>query len=85
MAFIDDKMELIAEDFVQGIITDVTKGIDGFGYDPVFYVPEMNKTYAEMSMKEKNQISHRGKALMKMQKLLSERLPKIFHQMEDLA
>ena len=85
MAFIDDKMELIAEDFVQGIITDVTKGIDGFGYDPVFYVQEMNKTYAEMSMKEKNQISHRGKALMKMQKLLSERLPKIFHQMEDLA
>ena len=85
MAFVDDEMELIAEDCVEGIITDVTKGVDGFGYDPVFYVPEMNKTYAEMSMKEKNQISHRGKALMKMQKLLSERLPKIFHQMEDLA
>ena len=84
MAFVDDEMELIAEDFVEGIITDVTKGVDGFGYDPVFYVPEMNKTYAEMSIKEKNQISHRGKALMKMQKLLQERLPKIFHQMEDL-
>jgi len=84
MAFIDDEMELIAEDCVEGIITDVTKGVDGFGYDPVFYVPEMNKTYAEMSIKEKNQISHRGKALMKMQKLLQERLPKIFHQMEDL-
>ena len=79
MAFVDDEMELIAEDFVEGIITDVTKGVDGFGYDPVFYVPEMNKTYAEMSIKEKNQISHRGKALMKMQKLLQERLPKIFH------
>jgi len=84
MAFVDGEMELIAEDFVEGIITDVTKGVDGFGYDPVFYVPEMNKTYAEMSIKEKNQISHRGKALMKMQKLLQERLPKIFHQMEDL-
>ena len=84
MAFVDDEMELIAEDFVEGIITDVTKGVDGFGYDPVFYVPEINKTYAEMSIKEKNQISHRGKALMKMQKLLQERLPKIFHQMEDL-
>ena len=84
MAFVDDEMELIAEDFVEGIITDVTKGVDGFGYDPVFYVPEMNKTYAEMSMKEKNQISHRGKALVKMRKLLQERLPKIFHQMEDL-
>ena len=85
MAFVEDEMELIAEDFVKGIITDVTKGVDGFGYDPVFYVLEMNKTYAEMSMKEKNQISHRGKALMKMQKLLQGRLPKIFHQMEDLA
>ena len=85
MAFVEDEMELIAEDYVQGIITNVTKGIDGFGYDPVFYIPEMNKTYAEMSMKEKNQISHRGKALMKMQKLLQGRLPKIFHQMEDLA
>lgn len=84
MAFIDDKMELIAEDCVEGIITDVTKGVDGFGYDPVFYVPEMNKTYAEMSIKEKNLISHRGKALVKMQKLLQERLPKTFHQMEDL-
>ena len=84
MAFIDDKMELIVEGCVEGIITDVTKGVDGFGYDPVFYVPEMNKTYAEMSIKEKNQISHRGKALMKMQTLLQERLPKTFNQMEDL-
>jgi len=84
MAFVGYEMELIAEDYVKGIITNVTKGIDGFGYDPVFYVPEMNKTYAEMSMKEKNQISHRGKALMKMQTLLQERLPKTFHQMEDL-
>ena len=84
MAFVEGEMELIVEDCVKGIITNVMKGIDGFGYDPVFYVPEMNKTYAEMSMKEKNQISHRGKALMKMQKLLQERLYKIFHQMEDL-
>ena len=84
MAFVEGEMELIVEDCVKGIITNVMKGIDGFGYDPVFYVPEMNKTYAEMSMKEKNQISHRGKALMKMQKLLQERLYKIFHKMEDL-
>tara|TARA_Y100000590_G_C15336840_1_gene869901 strand:- start:21 stop:647 length:627 start_codon:yes stop_codon:yes gene_type:complete len=84
MAFVEGEMELIVEDCVKGIITNVMKGIDGFGYDPVFYVPEMNKTYAEMSMKEKNQISHRGKALMKMQTLLQERLPKTFNQMEDL-
>ena len=85
MAFIDDKMELIVEGCVEGIITDVTKGVDGFGYDPVFYVPEMNKTYAEMSMKEKNQISHRGKALRKLQKLLESCLSKNFHKMEELA
>ena len=85
IAYVDDKMELTTEDFVQGKITNVMKGIDGFGYDPVFYVPEMNKTYAEMSTKEKNQISHRGKAVKKMQKLLQIHLPKTFQQMEDIA
>jgi len=85
IAYVDDKMELTTEDFVQGNITDVMKGIDGFGYDPVFYVPEMNKTYAEMSMKEKNQISHRGKAVKKMQKLLQFHFSKTFQQMEDIA
>ena len=85
IAYVDDKMELTTEDFVQGKITNMMKGIDGFGYDPVFYVPEMNKTYAEMSTKEKNQISHRGKAVKKMQKLLQIHLPKTFQQMEDIA
>ena len=65
MAFVNSKMELISEGFVKGVILDVMKGIDGFGYDPVFYVPEMKKTYAEMNINEKNQISHRGKALKK--------------------
>ena len=59
-------MELATEGIVEGIITDITKGIDGFGYDPIFYVLSMKKTYAEMSMKEKNHISHRGKALKNM-------------------
>ena len=61
------------------------KGIDGFGYDPVFYIPKMNKTYAEMTMEEKNLISHRGKAIIKMQKLLQSNLPQIFHYMEDIS
>jgi XTP/dITP diphosphohydrolase len=85
IAYVDDKMELTTEDIVQGNITDVMKGIEGFGYDPVFYIPEMNKTYAEMSMKEKNQISHRGKAVKKMQKLLQFHLPKTFQQVGDIA
>ena len=55
IAYVDDNMELVTEGTVQGLITDKRKGIDGFGYDPVFYVPNMKKTYAEMSMDEKNQ------------------------------
>ena len=85
IAYIDDKLELTTEGFVKGIITNVTKGIDGFGYDPVFYVPSIKKTYAEMSMDEKNKISHRGIAIRNMQKLLKSHLPKKIHNMEDLA
>ena len=85
IAYIDDNLELTTEGFVKGIITNVTKGIDGFGYDPVFYMPSIKKTYAEMSMDEKNQISHRGIAIRNMQKLLYSHLPKKFHNMEDLA
>ncbi len=85
IAYVDDNMELTSEGIVEGLITDVAKGIDGFGYDPVFYVPEMNKTYAEMSMNEKNQISHRAKAGENMQILLKAHLPQLFHKMEDIA
>ena len=85
IAYVDDNMELATEGVVEGIITDVMKGIGGFGYDPVFYVETMKKTYAEMSMNEKNQISHRGKAMKNMQQLLQSHVPQIFHQMEDIA
>jgi XTP/dITP diphosphohydrolase len=46
----------------------------GFGYDPVFYYPPLNKTFAEMSLEEKNAISHRGKALTRAKELLRRRL-----------
>ena len=85
IAYVDENMELTTEGVVEGVIIDVTKGIDGFGYDPVFYMPGMKKTYAEMSMNEKNQISHRGKAMKNMQILLQSRLPDIFQQMKDIA
>ena len=85
IAYVDENMELTTEGVVEGIIIDVMKGIDGFGYDPVFYMPGMKKTYAEMSMNEKNQISHRGKAVKNMKILLQSRLPQIFQQMEDIA
>lgn len=47
---------------VRGIITFEERGKNGFGYDPVFWVPNMNKTFAQLSLKEKNKISHRARA-----------------------
>ena len=58
------------EGIVKGEIIREKKGSSGFGYDPVFYLPELEKTYAELAPEEKNAISHRGNAL----KILKEEL-----------
>ena len=50
MAFVSEKMELFSEGSVKGLITKEPKGIGGFGYDPVFYIPEMIKTFSEMTI-----------------------------------
>jgi XTP/dITP diphosphohydrolase len=50
----------------EGLITDEPKGNFGFGYDPVFYYPPLDKTFAQMSREEKNRVSHRGKAMTKL-------------------
>lgn len=55
--------ELTGEGTCSGIIRDFYQGTGGFGYDPLFYLPEFHKTMAELSMEEKNKISHRGRAL----------------------
>jgi XTP/dITP diphosphohydrolase len=47
----------------EGIITEEAKGANGFGYDPVFFYPPLGKTFAELTLKEKGRVSHRGKAL----------------------
>jgi len=47
----------------EGEITDEMKGDRGFGYDPVFYYPPLKKTFAQMSIEEKNRVSHRGRAM----------------------
>ena len=46
-----------------GLIIDEKRGDNGFGYDPVFYIDSLSKTFAELEMEEKNKLSHRGKAL----------------------
>lgn len=54
----------------EGIVAHEMKGTEGFGYDPFFYMPEYGCTTAEMTRAQKNQISHRGKALTAMKELL---------------
>ena len=70
MVYIDKDTELIADGVVKGQIADASKGVGGFGYDPVFYIPEKEKTFAEMTIQEKNQISHRGIALRNLKGIL---------------
>lgn len=55
---------------VNGVIAESMQGVNGFGYDPVFFYPPAQKTYAQMTPDEKNQISHRGRALAKFKEWL---------------
>lgn len=70
ISFVDGSRELFSEGIVEGIITLDTKGEDGFGYDPIFQPVGQDLTFAEMTQNEKNKISHRGRALIEMRKLL---------------
>lgn len=54
----------------QGIIIDKPRGTNGFGYDPIFYLPELGKTMAELTISEKNKISHRARAAEQAKELL---------------
>lgn len=66
-----DGREAIVEGSCQGRIGLKEVGRRGFGYDPLFYLPQYGKTMAELSIEEKNRISHRGKALRKLRKILT--------------
>jgi len=65
-----DGREFVERGVVEGLIGYEQRGENGFGYDPIFYLPEYGKTSAELSPDEKNKISHRGKALSAMKKLI---------------
>ena len=71
-AVLPDGTELVAEGCMEGTIAHEPFGQGGFGYDPIFFLPEYGKTSAEISMEEKNRISHRGKALRAMCQLFRE-------------
>ncbi len=61
-----DGRELIVRGETVGLIIDEARGAGGFGYDPYFYYPPLQKTFSELSPEEKNAISHRGKAVEKL-------------------
>ena len=63
---------LIYEGTCEGVIAGTPKGDQGFGYDPLFYYPQLQKTFAQMSGAEKNSISHRGKAMAELRGELSK-------------
>ncbi|GCE12314.1 XTP/dITP diphosphatase [Tengunoibacter tsumagoiensis] len=57
---------------IEGLIADAPRGTNGFGYDPIFLVPELGQTTAELSPEQKNQISHRGRAAQSARILLQD-------------
>ena len=69
-AVLPDGRELTTRGVIEGCIGYEEKGQNGFGYDPIFYVPEFGKTTAELTEEEKNMVSHRGRAL----KIMKEEL-----------
>ncbi len=70
VALIDSDTELWTEGIIEGLITREQRGAGGFGYDPIFEAADTGKTFSEMSAAQKNEISHRARALQKMRKKL---------------
>ena len=68
----DDPRPVIAEGFWRGEIAPAPRGANGFGYDPLFHLPALGKTAAELDPAQKNRLSHRGQALQKLIGLLNE-------------
>ncbi len=71
MVLTDGKDTERVDGICNGIIVNERRGTKGFGYDPIFWVPGYEKTFAEMSIEEKNAISHRGRALAKIHDMIA--------------
>ena len=70
-----DPQPIIAEGIWRGVVVREPMGEDGFGYDPLFYDEQLQKTAAQMSMEEKNAVSHRGQSLRRLVAALEHALP----------
>ncbi|TWI78032.1 XTP/dITP diphosphohydrolase [Treponema putidum] len=66
------------QEICEGTISEAPSGAGGFGYDPIFFVEKLGKTFAELTSEEKNSISHRGKALVSISKLIEPLKTSIF-------
>ncbi len=74
LALINDGSEDITEGICPGILGETPRGINGFGYDPIFIPDGFNKTYAELTAEEKNLISHRARSFAKMIEVMKTKL-----------
>lgn len=68
---LDPHRLLLVQEAVSGEITDQVRGSAGFGYDPIFLLPHLGRTMAELSGEEKDRVSHRGRALRRARRLLA--------------
>jgi len=69
-----EKVLIRTEGKIEGVIAEEKIGTGGFGYDPIFFVPTLGKTIAQITPEEKNKISHRGNAINKLKEMLTELL-----------
>jgi XTP/dITP diphosphohydrolase len=67
---VHDPLPIVCQGILEGVITTAAQGQRGFGYDPIFFIPEQNCTAAELTPEIKNQISHRAKAMQQLKTLL---------------
>lgn len=90
--FIDTKTELSSEGVVEGYITNEPRGSEGFGYDSIFYLPDLGKTYGELTGEEKNRVSHRNRAMTNLIQYINTEVfsdfklskePSIFYKIHD--
>jgi len=73
LALIGNGMEDVTEGICPGVLGEVPRGTNGFGYDPIFIPDGFTKTYAELTAKEKNLISHRARSFAKMKEILKSK------------
>jgi len=69
-----DKILAETQGRLEGVIAEKPIGVNGFGYDPIFFVPHLNKTVAQLTAEQKNAVSHRGNAIRKLKPLLDKLL-----------